>query len=217
MKAIILNHPLVAHKLSILRDKKTGTKEFRELISELSSFLCYEALRDAELKEVEIETPLTKMKAEKLNEDKYAFIPILRAGTGMLDGLIKVMPNAKIGHIGLYRNEETLKPVKYYYKVPKDIAEREVIVLDPMLATGGSAIDAISMIKEDAKNENLKIKFLCIIAAPEGVKALEETHPDVQIYAASLDERLNEKGYIVPGLGVKNENCFSKTWRIYNE
>ena len=208
MKAIILNHPLVAHKLSILRDKKTGTKEFRELISELSSFLCYEALRDAELKEVEIETPLTKMKAEKLNEDKYAFIPILRAGTGMLDGLIKVMPNAKIGHIGLYRNEETLKPVKYYYKVPKDIAEREVIVLDPMLATGGSAIDAISMIKEDAKNENLKIKFLCIIAAPEGIKALEETHPDVQIYAASLDERLNEKGYIVPGLGDAGDRIF---------
>ena len=208
MKAIILNHPLVTHKLSILRDKKTGTKEFRELISELSSFLCYEALRDAKLKEVEIETPLTNMKTEKLNEDKYAFIPILRAGTGMLDGLIKVMPNAKIGHIGLYRNEETLKPVKYYYKVPKDIAEREVIVLDPMLATGGSAIDAISMIKEDAKNENIKIKFLCIIAAPEGVKALEEVHPDVQIYAASLDERLNEKGYIVPGLGDAGDRIF---------
>ncbi len=208
MKAIILNHPLVKHKLSILRDKKTGTKEFRELISELSSFLCYEALRDANLKEVEIETPLTKMKAEKLNEDKYAFIPILRAGTGMLDGLINVMPNAKIGHIGLYRNEETLKPVKYYYKVPKDISEREVIVLDPMLATGGSAIDAISMIKEDAKNENLKIKFLCIIAAPEGVEALEKVHPDVQIYAASLDERLNEKGYIVPGLGDAGDRIF---------
>lgn len=208
MKAIILNHPLVTHKLSILRDKKTGTKEFRELISELSSFLCYEALRDAKLREVEIETPLTKMKTEKLNEDKYAFIPILRAGTGMLDGLINVMPNAKIGHIGLYRNEETLKPVKYYYKVPKDIAEREVIVLDPMLATGGSAIDAISMIKEDAKNENLKIKFLCIIAAPEGVEALEKVHPDVQIYAASLDERLNEKGYIVPGLGDAGDRIF---------
>ena len=208
MKAIILNHPLVKHKLSILRDKGTGTKEFREIIGELSSFLCYEALRDADLNEVEIETPLTKMKAEKMNENKYAFIPILRAGTGMLDGLIKVMPNAKIGHIGLYRNEETLKPVKYYYKVPKDIAEREVIVLDPMLATGGSAIDAISMIKEDAKNENMKIKFLCIIAAPEGVKALEEVHPDVQIYAASLDERLNEKGYIVPGLGDAGDRIF---------
>ena len=208
MKAIILNHPLVTHKLSILRDKNTGTKEFRELVSEISSFLCYEALRDAKLKEVEIETPLVKMQTEKLNEDKYAFIPILRAGTGMLDGLIKVMPNAKIGHIGLYRNEETLKPIKYYYKVPKDIAEREVIVLDPMLATGGSAIDAISMIKEDAKNENLKIKFLCIIAAPEGVKALEEVHPDVQIYAASLDEKLNEKGYIMPGLGDAGDRIF---------
>ena len=208
MKAIILNHPLVTHKLSILRDKNTGTKEFRELVSEISSFLCYEALRDAKLKEVEIETPLVKMQTEKLNEDKYAFVPILRAGTGMLDGLIKVMPNAKIGHIGLYRNEETLKPVKYYYKVPKDIAEREVIVLDPMLATGGSAIDAISMIKEDAKNENLKIKFLCIIAAPEGVKALEEKHPDVQIYAASLDEKLNEKGYIMPGLGDAGDRIF---------
>ena len=208
MKAIILNHPLVKHKLSILRDKGTGTKEFREIIGELSSFLCYEALRDADLNEVEIETPLTKMKAETMNENKYAFVPILRAGTGMLDGLIKVMPNAKIGHIGLYRNEETLKPVKYYYKVPKDIAEREVIVLDPMLATGGSAIDAISMIKEDAKNENMKIKFLCIIAAPEGVKALEEVHPNVQIYAASLDERLNEKGYIVPGLGDAGDRIF---------
>ena len=208
MKAIILNHPLVKHKLSILRDKGTGTKEFREIIGELSSFLCYEALRDANLNEVEIETPLTKMKAETMNENKYAFVPILRAGTGMLDGLIKVMPNAKIGHIGLYRNEETLKPVKYYYKVPKDIAEREVIVLDPMLATGGSAIDAISMIKEDAKNENIKIKFLCIIAAPEGVKALVEVHPDVQIYAASLDERLNEKGYIVPGLGDAGDRIF---------
>lgn len=208
MNAIILNHPLVKHKLSILRDKNTGTKEFRELISELSSLLCYEALKDAELKEVEIETPLMKMKSEMLNENKYAFIPILRAGTGMLDGLIKIMPNAKIGHIGLYRNEETLKPVRYYYKVPKDISSREVIVLDPMLATGGSAIDAITMIKEDAKNENLKIKFLCIIAAPEGIKALQNKHPDVQIYAAALDNNLNEKGYIEPGLGDAGDRIF---------
>ena len=208
MKAIILNHPLVKHKLTILRDKKTGTKEFRELVSEISTLLCYEALKDATLLSKEIETPLTKMTGEMINEDKYAFIPILRAGTGMLDGLINIMPNAKIGHIGLYRNEETLKPVKYYYKVPKDIAEREVIVLDPMLATGGSSIDAISMIKEDAKNENLKIKFLCIIAAPEGIKALEEAHPDVQIYTASLDEKLNEVGYIVPGLGDAGDRIF---------
>lgn len=208
MNAIILNHPLVKHKLSILRDKNTGTKEFRELISEISSLLCYEALKDAELKEVEIETPLMKMKSEMLNENKYAFVPILRAGTGMLDGLIKIMPNAKIGHIGLYRNEETLKPVRYYYKVPKDIASREVIVLDPMLATGGSAIDAITMIKEDAKNENLKVKFLCIIAAPEGIKALQEKHPDVQIYAAALDNNLNDIGYIEPGLGDAGDRIF---------
>ena len=208
MNAIILNHPLIKHKLTILRDKKTGTKEFWELICEISSFLCYEAFKDAELKEVEIETPLMKMKSEKLNENKYAFIPILRAGTGMLDGLIKVIPNAKIGHIGLYRNEETLKPVRYYYKVPKDIASREVVVMDPMLATGGSAIDAITMIKEDANNPNLKVKFLCIIAAPEGIKALEEKHPDVQIYAAALDNNLNEKGYIEPGLGDAGDRIF---------
>ena len=208
MKAIVLNHPLVSHKLTILRDKNTGTKEFRELISEISSFLCYEALQDAVLEDKEMETPMQKMVGKKINEDKYAFVPILRAGTGMLDGLIKVMPNAKIGHIGLYRNEETLKPVKYYYKVPKDIKNREVIVLDPMLATGGSAIDAISMIKEDAQNENLKIKFLCIIAAPEGIAALEKAHNDVQIYAAAIDDKLNDVGYIMPGLGDAGDRIF---------
>ena len=208
MKAIVLNHPLVSHKLTILRDKNTGTKEFRELISEISSFLCYEALQDAVLEDKEIETPMQKMIGKKINEDKYAFVPIIRAGTGMLDGLIKVMPNAKIGHIGLYRNEETLKPVKYYYKVPKDIKNREVIVLDPMLATGGSAIDAISMIKEDAQNENLKIKFLCIIAAPEGIAALEKAHNDVQIYAAAIDDKLNDVGYIMPGLGDAGDRIF---------
>ena len=205
MNAIILNHPLVKHKLSILRNKNTGTKEFRELISEISSLLCYEALKDAELKEVEIETPLMKMKSEMLNENKYAFVPILRAGTGMLDGLIKIMPNAKIGHIGLYRNEETLKPVRYYYKVPKDIASREVIVLDPMLATGGSGIDALTMLKEDgAKN----LKFLCIIAAPEGIKKMQEMHPDVDIYCAAIDDHLNDVGYIVPGLGDAGDRIF---------
>lgn len=208
MKAIVLNHPLLSHKLTRLRDKNTGTKEFRELISEISSMLCYEALKDAKLEKKEIETPICKMQGSFLNEDNYAFVPILRAGTGMLDGLIKVMPNAKIGHIGLYRNEETLKPVKYYYKVPSDIGNREVIVLDPMLATGGSSIDAISMIKEDAQNPNLKIKFLCIIAAPDGIEALEKAHPDVEIYAASLDEKLNEKGYIVPGLGDAGDRIF---------
>ena len=205
MKAIELNHPLVKHKLTILRDKKTGTKKFRELISELSMMLCYEALKDANLTNIEIETPMCNMQGEIINEDDYAFVPILRAGTGMLDGLINVMPNAKIGHIGLYRNEETLKPVKYYYKMPKDIDKREVIVLDPMLATGGSGIDAISMLKESGAS---KIKFLCIIAAPEGIKKLEDAHPDVQIYCAAIDDHLNENGYIVPGLGDAGDRIF---------
>ena len=205
MKAIELKHPLVLHKLSILRDKETGTKKFREIISELSTMLCYEALKDAKLHEIEVETPMCKMKGQTISEDDYAFVPILRAGTGMLDGLINVMPNAKIGHIGLYRNEETLKPVKYYYKMPKDIEKREVIVLDPMLATGGSGIDAISMLKESGATN---IKFLCIIAAPEGIKALEKAHPDVQIYCAAIDDHLNENGYIVPGLGDAGDRIF---------
>ena len=205
MGVIELNHPLVSHKLTILRNKKTGTKEFRELISELSTLLCYEALKDAKLEDKEIETPMCKMTGKKLNEDNYAFIPILRAGTGMLDGLIKMMPNAKIGHIGMYRNEETLKPVKYYYKTPKDLSKREVIVLDPMLATGGSGIDAITMLKEDGAK---KVKFLCIIAAPEGIKKMQEVHPDVDIYCAAIDEKLNENGYIVPGLGDAGDRIF---------
>jgi len=205
MEVIELKHPLISHKLTILRDKQTGTKEFREIISELSSFLCYEALKDASLSDVEIETPICKTMGQMINEDNYAFVPILRAGTGMLDGLIKVMPNAKIGHIGMYRNEETLQPVRYYYKVPKDIQNREVIVLDPMLATGGSGIDAITSLKESGAK---KIKFLCIIAAPEGIKKIQEAHPDVQIYCTSIDERLNEIGYIVPGLGDAGDRIF---------
>lgn len=205
MALIELNHPLVKHKLTILRDKTTGTKEFREIISELSTFLCYEAMKDAKLENKEIETPMAKMTGQILDEDKYAFIPILRAGTGMLDGLIKVLPNAKIGHIGMYRNEETLKPVKYYYKTPKDIDKRQVIVLDPMLATGGSGIDAISMLKESGAND---LKFLCIIAAPEGIKKMQEVHPDVDIYTCAVDEKLNEIGYIVPGLGDAGDRIF---------
>lgn len=200
-----LNHPLVSHKLAILRDKNTGTKEFREIIGELSTLLCYEALKDAKTDEAEIETPICKMKANKIDEDNYAFIPILRAGTGMLDGLIKLIPNAKIGHIGMYRNEETLKPVKYYYKTPENLASREVIVLDPMLATGGSGIDAITMLKEDGAK---KLKFLCIIAAPEGLKKMQEVHPDVEIYCAAIDSNLNENGYIVPGLGDAGDRIF---------
>lgn len=205
MAVFELNHPLISHKLTILRDKKTGTKEFREVISEISTILCYEAMKDAKLEDKEIETPICAMTGKKLDEDKYAFIPILRAGTGMLDGLIRVLPNAKIGHIGMYRNEETLKPVKYYYKTPKDIDKREVIVLDPMLATGGSGMDAIAMLKESGAK---KMKFLCIIAAPEGINKMQETYPDVDIYCAAIDEKLNENGYIVPGLGDAGDRIF---------
>lgn len=200
-----LNHPLVSHKLTILRNKETGTKEFREIIGEISSILCYEAMEDAQLEDIKVETPICTMTGKKLNEDKYAFVPILRAGTGMLDGLIHTMPNAKIGHIGMYRNEETLKPVKYYYKTPSDIENREVIILDPMLATGGSGIDAITMLKESGAK---KIKFLCIIAAPEGIEKMQKIHPDVEIYCATIDEKLNENGYIVPGLGDAGDRIF---------
>ena len=205
MEVIELKHPLVEHKLAILRDKKTGTKEFRELVSELATILCYEAMKDAKLEEVEIETPIQKMKTKKINEDNYAFVPILRAGTGMLDGIIQVVPNAKIGHVGMYRDEETFKPNVYFFKVPKDIAQREVLILDPMLATGGSAIDAISQIKLRSPR---KIVFMCIIAAPEGLEALKKAHPDVDIYCASLDEKLNDDAYIIPGLGDAGDRIF---------
>ena len=200
-----LNHPLIEHKLAILRNKATGTKEFRELVSELAMFLCYEAMKDAKLEIKEIETPIQKTNVKMLNEDKYAFIPILRAGTGMLEGITSIIPNAKIGHIGMYRNEETLKPVRYFFKVPKDIQNREVLILDPMLATGGSGCDAIQMIKEEGVK---KIKFLCIIAAPEGIKKMQEEHPDVEIYCAKVDKKLNEIGYIVPGLGDAGDRIF---------
>lgn len=205
MKAISLNHPLIEHKLGILRDKNTGTKEFRELVNEIGMFLCYEAMKDVSLEETEIQTPITKMKIGKLNEDKFAFVPILRAGMGLLDGVIRVIPNAKIGHIGMYRDEKTFKPVNYFFKVPKDIEEREVIILDPMLATGGSAIDAIELLKSKGVK---KMKFLCVIAAPEGIKKVEEKHPDVQIYCAHIDEKLNENKYIVPGLGDAGDRIF---------
>ncbi len=205
MEPIALKHPLLEHKLAILRDKKTGTKEFRELISEITLFLCYEAMKDAKLHEVEVETPIKKMKANMIDENNYIFVPILRAGTGMIDGIVKMIPNAKIGHIGLYRDEETVKPVRYYYKMPSGIDKKEIIVIDPMLATGGSGIDAITLLKEDgAKN----IKFLSIIAAPEGLKKMQEAHPDVQIYCAAIDEGLNEASYIVPGLGDAGDRIF---------
>ena len=206
MKNVIeLDHPLIEHKLAILRDKKTSTKEFRELVEEIATFLCYEALRDAKLDEVEIQTPICKMKTGKINDDNYAFIPILRAGMGMLDGVISVMPNAKIGHIGMYRNEKTFEPVNYFFKVPKDIEKREVIVIDPMLATGGSAIDAVDLLKSKGVTN---IKILCIIAAPEGIKALTKKHKDVKVYCAHIDEKLNDNKYIVPGLGDAGDRIY---------
>lgn len=205
MNVIEMNHPLIEHKVGILRDKRTGTKEFRELASEIAMFLCYEAMKDAKTDEIEIETPMTKTTVKQIDEDRYAFVPILRAGMGMSDGITRIIPNAKIGVIGLYRNEETLEPVRYYYKVPKDIKDREVILLDPMLATGGSAVDAIKMMKEDGVK---KIKFLCLIAAPEGIKKVQDAYPDVQIYCAKIDSHLNEIGYIVPGLGDAGDRIF---------
>ena len=206
MKNIIeLNHPLITHKLAILRDKKTGTKEFRELVEEIGMFLCYEALKDIELEEVEIQTPIEKYKTGKLNEDKYAFIPILRAGLGMLDGVLRVVPNAKVGHIGMYRDESTFEPVNYFFKVPKNIENKTVVLLDPMLATGGSACDAIDKKKEKGVE---KIKFLCIIAAPEGLKKVRKKHADVEIYCAHIDEKLNENKYICPGLGDAGDRIF---------
>ena len=205
MKEIVLNHPLVTHKLSILRNEKTGTKEFREIISEISVLLCYEATKKAVLAECEINTPLEKYKTYKLNEDNYAFVPILRAGMSMVDGILTVIPNAKIGHIGLYRNEKTFEPVEYYYKMPKDIKNREVFVLDPMLATGGSAIATIDRLKKDGVK---KIKFLCIISSPEGIKALKKAHKDVQIYTSCVDRCLNKNKYILPGLGDAGDRVY---------
>ena len=210
-KAMILDHPLVQHKVSLLRDKNTGTKEFKALVSELAMLLCYEATRDLPTKEVSIETPVAMAQTRVLSGRwtacwrKLALVPILRAGLGMVDGMLALIPAAKVGHIGLYRNEETLEPVEYYCKLPKDIAEREVIVLDPMLATGGSAIDAITQIK---KRGAKSIKFIGIIGAPEGLERLKATHPDVDIYLAALDEKLNENGYIVPGLGDAGDRIF---------
>ena len=200
-----LKHPLIEHKLAILRDKKTGTKEFRELISEIGMFLCYEAMKDVKLDKVTVTTPIEKLDTGKLNEDNYAFIPILRAGMGMLDGVITVVPNAKIGHIGMYRDEKTFKPVNYFFKVPKGIEKKEVFLLDPMLATGGSANDAIELLKEKGVK---KIKFLCIIAAPEGLKAVTKANPDVEIYCAHIDNHLNENAYICPGLGDAGDRIF---------
>ena len=205
MKPFIMDHPLIQHKISLLRDKNTGAKEFRELVSEIAMLMCYEATRDLPLVEVEIETPVAVAKTKVISGRKLAFVPILRAGLGMMDGVLELVPAAKIGHIGLYRDPETLKPVEYYCKLPVDVTRREGIVVDPMLATGGSAIDAITMLKAKGVKH---LKFMCIIAAPEGLAALTAAHPDVDIYCASLDEKLNEHGYIVPGLGDAGDRIF---------
>lgn len=204
-QVFVMNHPLVQHKISLLRDKQTGSKEFREIISEIAMLMCYEATRDLPLKEVEIETPVAVAKTKILAGRKMACIPILRAGIGMVDGVMAMIPAAKVGHIGLYRDPETLKPVEYYSKLPSDITERDVVVLDPMLATGGTAVDAIDIIK---RSNPKSIKFMCIIAAPEGMKALTDAHPDVPIYCAAMDEKLNDHGYIVPGLGDAGDRIF---------
>ena len=204
-KVMIMDHPLIQHKLTILRNEKTGSKEFRALVSEIATLICYEATRDLPLKDTEIKTPVAVAKTKVLAGKKLAFVPILRAGLGMVDGVLALVPSARVGHIGLYRDEETLKPVEYYCKLPKDIGDRDVFVVDPMLATGGSGIDAITQIK---KRNPKDIKFMGIIAAPEGLAALQKAHPDVDIYVAALDDHLNEHGYIVPGLGDAGDRIF---------
>ena len=201
----IIDHPLVQHKISLLRDKNTGTKEFRELVSEVAMFICYEATRDLPLKEIELETPLAVAKTKIISGRKLAFIPILRAGLGMIEGVTSLVPAAKIGHIGLFRDPVTHEPVTYYSKVPDDISERDTIIVDPMLATGNSAVTAITEMKElGAKH----IKFMCIICSPEGIKAVQAAHPDVDIYAGVMDEKLNEDKYIVPGVGDAGDRIF---------
>ncbi|MDD6189797.1 MAG: uracil phosphoribosyltransferase [Clostridiales bacterium] len=201
----VMDHPLIQHKLSVIRDKNTSVKEFREIISEIASLMCYEATRNLPVEDVEIETPVATAKVKRLAGKKLAIVPILRAGLGMVDGIVQLIPSVKVGHIGLYRDPDTLKPVEYYCKLPKDIEERDVFVLDPMLATGGSAEAAISFIKQRGCRT---IRLMNIIAAPEGVKKIQEVHPDVDIYTAALDERLNDHGYIVPGLGDAGDRIF---------
>ena len=204
-KLVIIDHPLVQHKLSLLRDKNTGTKAFRELVTELSLLMAYEVTRDLELVETEIDTPVCHTKVKMLANEKLAVIPILRAGLGMADGMMNLIPNAKLGHIGMYRNPDTLMPTSYYCKLPPDIEERDVIIVDPMLATGNSAIEACRIVKEAGCKS---VRLVCLIAAPEGVEAMQQAHPDVDIYLANLDEKLNDHGYIVPGLGDAGDRLF---------
>lgn len=201
----VFDHPLIQHKLSVLRDKNTSVKVFRELVSEIAMLMCYEATRDLELEDVEVETPVAVASCRRIAGKKLAVVPILRAGLGMVDGMVSMMPNAKVGHVGLYRDPQTLEPVKYYFKMPPDIQERDVIVVDPMLATGGSASAAISFIKETGAKH---IKLMSIIGAPEGIARMQKEHPDVDIFVAGLDDHLNDHGYIVPGLGDAGDRIF---------
>jgi len=202
---VIMDHPLILHKIGLIRRKETGTRDFRQAVSEIAMLICYEATRNLKLGEVEIETPICRTTVKELKGKKLAIVPILRAGLGMVDGMLELIPAAKVGHIGLYRDPETLCPVEYYCKIPADCAEREVFVVDPMLATGGSSVAAIQMLKDRGCTS---IHFLCIIAAPEGIKAMQEAHPEVDLYVGALDEKLNDHGYIVPGLGDAGDRIF---------
>ncbi|MDF2869693.1 MAG: upp [Anaerocolumna sp.] len=204
-KVVVMDHPLIKHKIGIMRRKATSTKEFRDLVSEVAMLICYEATRELPLTDIEIDTPLVKTIAQEIEGKKLCIVPILRAGLHMADGILNLIPNAKVGHIGLYRNEETLEPVEYFCKLPVDASEREIFVVDPMLATGGSASAAITLLKEKGIS---KVHFLCLIAAPEGVQRLTQAHPDVDIFVGALDERLNEHGYILPGLGDAGDRIY---------
>lgn len=204
-KVYVFDHPLIQHKLTFIRDKNTGTKEFRELVDEVATLMAFEITRDLPMEQIEVETPVSKSAANVISGKKLGIVPILRAGIGMVEGILNLIPAAKVGHIGLYRDPKTLKPVEYYVKLPSDVEEREFILVDPMLATGGSAVEAINSLKTRGAKH---IKFMCLIAAPEGVEAIQKAHPDVDIYIAGLDEKLNEKGYIVPGLGDAGDRLF---------
>ncbi len=202
---VVMNHPLITHKMSILRSQTTSSKEFRELIKEITMLMCFESMKDAEMQEVEVQTPLMSMKTKVLLNKHMIFIPILRAGLGMVDGIIEMIPTARFGHIGLYRDHETLQPIEYYCKLPAGIENKDIVLLDPMLATGGTVVDAVSLIK---KRNPRSIKFMCIVASPQGIEAVSKAHPDVKIFCAAKDEALNEEGYILPGLGDAGDRIF---------